>query len=300
MLKIAWTELYAHPLPEGHRFPMEKYELVPHQLLHEGLVSQVNFFSPDAACDENVLQTHTKEYFNHLKNCSLSPKEVRKIGFPLSERLVTRELQIIQGTLECALHAMTHRVAANAAGGTHHAYSGSGEGFCLLNDIAFATNILIKEQKVRKVFIVDLDVHQGNGTAQIFSGRNDVFTFSMHGEKNYPMYKEKSSLDIELPDGADDSMYLDTLKNELPKAIEKFEPDFVFYQAGVDILKTDKLGRLGVSREGCKKRDDFVFQYCRNNQLPVVFTLGGGYSEKISDIVEAHANTFRSACEIFY
>ena len=188
----------------------------------------------------------------------------------------------------------------NVAGGTHHAYTDRGEGFCLLNDLAVASNFLIHRHNFSRILIVDLDVHQGNGTAQIFENEPKVFTFSMHGAKNYPMYKEKSDLDIALPDDTSDDHYLKTLKNTLPRLLDEFEPEFIFFQAGVDVLKTDKLGRLGMSIEGCKERDRFVLETCKTNKIPVSITMGGGYSPKLSDIIQAHANTYRLAQDIFF
>jgi acetoin utilization deacetylase AcuC-like enzyme len=188
----------------------------------------------------------------------------------------------------------------NIAGGTHHAYTDRGEGFCLLNDNAIAANALLQEQKAKKILIVDLDVHQGNGTAQIFANENRVFTFSMHGEKNYPLHKEKSDLDIGLPDGIGDNAYLQLLHENLARLLDEVQPDFMFFQCGVDILSTDKLGRLGISKEGCKARDRIVLQSAKTNRIPLVCSMGGGYSEKIADIVDAHANTFRLAQEIYF
>ena len=188
----------------------------------------------------------------------------------------------------------------NIAGGTHHSFSDRGEGFCILNDFAIAANYLLKHQLAKKILIVDLDVHQGNGTAEIFRNNKSVFTFSVHGAKNYPVRKEKSNLDIGLPDKTEDKFYLRTIKESLPPLLEKVQPDFIFYLAGVDILETDKLGRLAVSREGCKKRDKFVLELCKKNNIPIAISMGGGYSVKISDIVEAHANTFRMAQNIYF
>ncbi|MCU0436772.1 MAG: histone deacetylase [Raineya sp.] len=300
MLKIAWNSLYKHLLPEGHRFPMEKYELIPEQLLYEGTVQQDNFFSPEPVLERYITNTHEESYWNKLKNLALSPSEIRKTGFPLSQTLVEREIVIAQGTIDCALYAQRYGVSMNIAGGTHHAFTNRGEGFCLLNDVAIASNYLIDNHLCKKILVVDLDVHQGNGTAQIFEKNPQVFTFSMHGEKNYPLQKEHSDLDIGLPDGIKDKEYLKILNETLPQLIEKEQPEFIFYISGVDILETDKLGRLGVSMEGCKQRDKFVLNLCKKNQIPLAISMGGGYSERLSDIVEAHSNTFRLAQEIFF
>lgn len=300
MLKIAWNSLYRHPLPEGHRFPMLKYDLIPEQLLYEGSANTENFFSPRPIEEEYITNTHLASYWKKLKNLALSPSEIRKTGFPLSQSLVEREIIIAQGTIDCALYAQKYGVAMNVAGGTHHAFTDRGEGFCLLNDVAIASNYLIKNNLVKRILVVDLDVHQGNGTAEIFRNNSQVFTFSMHGEKNYPLQKEKSDLDIPLPDGITDEPYLKILHNTLPELLEKHQPEFIFYISGVDVLHTDKLGRLGLSLEGCKARDRFVLETCKRNQIPLAISMGGGYSERIADIVEAHCNTFRLAQEIFF
>ena len=300
MLKIAYSKVYKYQLPEGHRFPMIKYELIPEQLLYEGTVNEENFFHPEPLDQSCILRTHDKQYWEKLKNLSLTAKEVRKIGFPISKALVDRGKHISNGTLECARFAFEHGVAMNIAGGTHHSFSDRGEGFCLINDIAIASNQLLYEKRVNKILVVDLDVHQGNGTAKIFEHDDRVFTFSMHGEKNYPTKKEKSNLDIGLPDKTEDDFYLKTLYKQFPKLIEEVEPELIFYLSGVDILDTDKLGRLKVSLEGCKERDRFVFQTCKDNNIPVAVSMGGGYSEKLSTIVEAHSNTFRQAQNIYF
>lgn len=300
MLKIAWSKCYAHPLPEGHRFPMAKYELLPEQLLHEGTIGQHNLFEPQIAESNSILACHDEIYFSRLKNLELSKSEIRKMGFPLSAELVHREQVIMQGTIDAALYALEYGVALNIAGGTHHAFRDRGEGFCLLNDIAIAAKYLLQHQLKKRILVVDLDVHQGNGTASIFKNEENVFTFSMHGEKNYPLQKEKSNLDIELPDNINDAAYLKILKNTLPKIADEFEPDFIFYQSGVDVLASDKLGRLSLSKEGCKERDRFVLEFCKTNKIPIAASMGGGYSEKLSDIIEAHANTYRLAQQIFF
>jgi acetoin utilization deacetylase AcuC-like enzyme len=300
MLKIAWSDIYVHSLPPGHRFPMEKYALLPEQLLYEGTATNDNFFKPSALSEAHILTTHTKEYWEKLKNLQLNKAEIRATGFPLSQALVSRETSIAQGTIQCAEYALRYGIAFNIAGGTHHAFSQRGEGFCLLNDMAIAANYLLMNQLAKKILIIDLDVHQGNGTAEIFQNQPAVFTFSMHGEKNYPLRKEKSDLDIGLQDGTDDESYLKILANVLPQLIDNQQPDFLFYLAGVDVLATDKLGRLGMTREGCKRRDALVLTLAHKLQLPMCVSMGGGYSPKISDIVEAHANTYRLAQEIFF
>ncbi len=300
MLRIAWSEIYNHPLPEGHRFPMEKYDLLPQQLLHEGTATEINFFKPRKLTEAEILSTHDKSYWHKLKTISLSKKEERKSGFPLSELIVEREITINAGTVQAADYALEYGVAMNIAGGTHHAYTDRAEGFCFLNDIAIAANYLLNDKKVKQILVVDLDVHQGNGTAEIFQEDHRVFTFSMHGEKNYPLHKERSDLDVGLRDGTNDKTYLSLLDRHLKKLVSEVQPNFIFFQSGVDVLATDKLGRLGLTMDGCKKRDEMVLKTAYQNNIPLVASMGGGYSEKIKDIIEAHANTYRLAQEIYF
>ena len=300
MLKIAWSAIYSHSLPENHRFPMIKYDLLPEQLIYEGTITEDNLFTPHPLEEQYITNTHEADYWSRLKHQQLTKSEIRKTGFPMSEQLVHREITIMQGTVQAALYALEYGISFNIAGGTHHAFTNRGEGFCLLNDIAISANYLLENNLVRQVLVVDLDVHQGNGTAQIFRGYPAVFTFSMHGAKNYPMHKESSDLDIPLPDGTDDTAYLRELQNTLPRLLDKVQPDFVFYQSGVDVLATDKLGRLALTIAGCKERDRLVLQACREARLPVALSMGGGYSEKIAHIIEAHANTYRLAQELFF
>jgi acetoin utilization deacetylase AcuC-like enzyme len=298
-LRIAFDPIYAHPLPEDHRFPMLKYELIPQQLLYEGTVTEQAFFSPKRCADEIVLLTHDAEYVDKLKEQGLSAKEQRHIGFPQSPRLSLREFIIAQGTIDCCHYAFENGVAMNVAGGTHHAFRDRGEGFCLLNDFAVAANYLLWKNLAKKILIIDLDVHQGNGTAKIFERENRVFTFSMHGKNNYPFVKEKSDLDVELRDGIGDEEYLQKLESLLPTLLNRVKPDFVFYLSGVDILGTDKFGKLKVSLQGCKRRDEFVFALLKEAGISCVVAMGGGYSPQVRTIVEAHCNTFRMAKTIY-
>ena len=300
MLQIAFSPIYEYPLPKGHRFPMDKYSLIPQQLIYEGTVQEKQFFHPDPISEEIILLTHSAKYWEDLKNQTLSEKEIRAIGFPMTPLLVERGRHIAAGTLQCVEYAVKHGISMNAAGGTHHAFKEKGEGFCVFNDIAIAANHLIHSNKFNNILIVDLDVHQGNGSASIFNGQGQVFTFSMHGAKNYPFRKEASHLDIGLPDGTEDDAYLKILFNILPRVIDQHRPELIFYQAGVDILTTDRLGRLSVSREGCRKRDKYVMEICKKNKIPLVVTMGGGYSPQLSHIIEAHANTFRTATEVYF
>jgi acetoin utilization deacetylase AcuC-like enzyme len=296
---IAFDPIYAHPLPEGHRFPMIKYELIPGQLLHEGTIRADALHAPEVCDRDTILLTHDEGYLQKLEDQTLSEREQRAIGFPQSPQLTLREKIITRGTIDCALHALQHEVALNVAGGTHHAFADRGEGFCLLNDFAVAANYLLHENRVKKILIIDLDVHQGNGTASIFRNEARVFTFSMHGAHNYPFRKEQSDLDVPLPDGTDTESYLTLLQENLERLLEHVQPDFAFYLSGVDILETDKFGKLKVTMEGCAARDRHVFQSLRDRRIPAAVAMGGGYSADHRIIVEAHCNTYRIAAKLY-
>lgn len=298
-LHIAFDPIYAHPLPEGHRFPMLKYELIPAQLLYEGSITQDNLFAPQACPDEVVLWTHDAGYVNKLNNQTLSAKEQRHIGFPQSPQLTDREFIITQGTIDCCHYAFENGVALNVAGGTHHAFAERGEGFCMLNDFAVAANYLLHKRLANQLLVVDLDVHQGNGTAKLFEREPRVFTFSMHGKNNYPFHKERSDLDVELPDGIEDKDYLGLLQQHLPPLLDRVKPDLVFFLSGVDILSTDKFGKLKVSMDGCRRRDEYVLELLHQRGLPCVISMGGGYSPEVRTIVNAHCQTFRAAKSIY-
>ena len=300
MLKIAYHPIYRHPLPLGHRFPMGKYELLHQQLLYEGTCEPENFFEPEIPNNKYIFLTHDAEYVSDLLNITLDQRAARKIGFPLSELLIERELVITDGTIKASELALKNGIAMNIAGGTHHAFTNRGEGFCMFNDQAVGANYLLHKNLVEKILIVDLDVHQGNGTAEIFRDNPNVFTFSMHGKSNYPFHKENSDLDIPLENETNDDTYLSILKKTLPKLIYEQQPDFIYYLSGVDILESDKLGKLSLSMEGCKERDRIVLETCKSHQIPVMVSMGGGYSKDIKIIVEAHANTFRLAQEIYF
>lgn len=294
MLNISYNDIYILDLPENHRFPMLKYELIPQQLIYEGIVNKENFFSPKPVEDYWISKAHDTNYIKKLNDLKLSKSEIRKTGFPLTKKLVEREYIITQGTLDCVDYAINYGAAANIAGGTHHSFRDRGEGFCLFNDVATASFYAMEKYKMDSILVIDLDVHQGNGTASIFKNIKEVFTFSMHGERNYPFQKEISDLDIPLEDGIQGEEYLLLLDESLKKIQNKIIPQLIFFVSGVDILDTDKLGRLKVSREDCKKRDDMIFEFAQNYKIPIVTVMGGGYSEKIYDIVEAHCNTFKS------
>lgn len=279
---------------------MGKYELLYHQLLHEGTCTEENFFEPEIPNNKYIFLAHDAEYVSDLMNLTLDPKIARRIGFPLDELLIEREIVIADGTLKACDYALKNGIAMNIAGGTHHAFTNKGEGFCLFNDQAIGARYLQHKNLVEKILIIDLDVHQGNGTAEIFKDDDAVFTFSMHGKSNYPFIKEKSDLDIALETGVGDDEYLQILKETIPKLILEEEPDFIFYLSGVDVIESDKLGKLSLSMEGCKERDRIVLQACKDFNIPVVCSMGGGYSKDIKVIVEAHANTFRTAQDIFF
>ncbi|WP_304140575.1 histone deacetylase [Mesoflavibacter zeaxanthinifaciens] len=301
MLKIAYHPIYSHPLPEGHRFPMLKYELLPKQLLHEGTCIEDNFFEPVKMLNENpILAVHDANYFYDLLNITLDQRAARKIGFPLSELLIEREIIIADGTIKASEYALKYGIAMNIAGGTHHAYTNRGEAFCMLNDQAIGARFLLNNGLAKKILIVDLDVHQGNGTAEIFNNDSAVFTFSMHGKNNYPFKKEQSDLDIELENNIGDAEYLSILQETLPLLIKSQQPDFIYYLCGVDVIATDKLGKLSLTIEGCKQRDQFVLDICKSQNIPVMCSMGGGYSPDIKVIVGAHANTYRLAQDIFF
>ena len=300
MLKIAFDKSYKHPLDENHRFPMIKYDLIPEQLLRENTCSNENFFRPLNLDNNLALLTHSKDYYERFSSLSLTKKEIRPIGFPMSRELVEREKKIARGTIDCAEFSIQNGISMNIAGGTHHAFRDRGEAFCMLNDQAIAANYLLEKNMVSKILIVDLDVHQGNGTASIFNKNKNVFTLSFHGKKNYPFKKEISDLDIDFPDRTDDKLYLSKLNEILPKVVDEFMPDFMFYLAGVDVLDNDKLGRLSMTINGCKERDKFVLKLAKKNKIPIQISMGGGYSVNIKDILEAHSNTYRLAQEIFF
>ena len=300
MLKIAFDPIYKHQLKIGHRFPMEKYELLPEHLLRKNICNSDNFFSPLPIENQLLLSTHDEGYYNNLINLSLSKLDTRQIGFPLSEALIKREHVIAQGTIQNTHYAQQHGVSINIAGGTHHAFRDRPGAFCMLNDQAIASNYLIDNNLAKRVMIVDLDVHQGDGTASIFEHQDSVFTISFHGQKNYPFKKQNSDFDLPFDDNTEDRVYLNALENHLPRLVDLVEPDFMFYLAGVDVLKTDKLGRLGLSMAGCKARDRFVLSLCKDQNIPVQVSMGGGYSVHLKNIIDAHSNTFELAQELFF
>ncbi len=299
MIYLSTSERYTIPLPEGHAFPMEKYDLVQAQLLHEGVITSSQLQHPELFQEADVLTTHCKTYWKKIQTCQFEPAEIRKIGFPPSEALRDRSLSSASGTLMAGRNALEYGLGINLAGGTHHAFYHYGEGYCVLNDIAIAINCLREENKIRKALIVDLDVHQGNGTAALFQKDSAVFTFSMHCKDNYPLRKEQSDLDIDLPAYTTDDTYLHLLKQELPGLITRTDPDIIFYQSGVDVIGGDRLGKLSLTPEGCKNRDAFVFQTAKSASIPIVSVMGGGYHTQLNILVSAHAETVKQALYYF-
>lgn len=296
---VAYHPSYIHSVPSTHRFPMEKYGLLYQQLQYEGMLEEADFLKPALADLEVVRRVHSEAYLEKLLKLNCSPREQRVSGFVHTDELIRRELRIMEGTRLCAEMVKNGGAALNIAGGTHHAFTDRGEGFCLLNDQAIAARWLLDKQLFKRILIVDLDVHQGNGTAEIFQNVPEVFTFSMHGAANYPMHKEKSDKDIALETFLDDKAYLDILTRELGSVLELFEPDFIFYQCGVDILESDKLGKLKVTQNGIRLRDEWVLQSAKEKNIPIVCSMGGGYSKDVRDIVNAHMHVFRLAHRLF-
>ena len=296
---LATSERYALPLPAGHRFPIAKYALIREQLLWQGVAPAADFYDPGLCAEADVLRVHTAAYWHKVRDQTLTPAEVRRLGLPQSPQLTRRSLSSVAGTLQSARRALRDGIGLSLAGGTHHAFADRGEGFCVLNDIAVAAAYLLHHRLARQVLVVDLDVHQGDGTARIFRAEPRVFTFSMHAGANYPLRKEQSDLDLALPLGTGDAAYLTALRAALPRLLREVRPDFIFYQAGVDVLATDKLGKLALTQAGCRRRDEFVLGLCRQHYLPVAVSMGGGYSERLRDIVDAHCHTFRVAYDLW-
>lgn len=297
MLRLSSSEKHPIPLPPGHRFPFQKYALTRQQLEYEGVISSDQVFSPEFVSDEVITMTHCADFWDRAKSLTLTAKEIRRIGFPAVPELISRSWSSASGTVRAAEYALNDGAGMNLAGGTHHAFFDRGDGFCLLNDIAIAANYLLQIGAVKKVLVIDLDVHQGDGTAALFAGREDVFTFSMHCAQNYPFRKEISHLDVELDAGTGDEGYLATLKKHVPYLLEAIQPDIVFYQAGVDVLETDKLGKLSLSPRGLFERDDWVIRNCRERNIPLVAVMGGGYSPDMNQLVRAHCTTYKLVLE---
>lgn len=296
--QIYYSSYYYADIGENHVFPIKKFELVRDKLLAEGTLQPDEIVEPESAKIEDVLLVHTTDYITRLRDGTLTQKEIRRLGLPWSKSLVRRSFLACSGTTNAARHALENGVASNLAGGTHHSFPDRGEGFCVLNDIAVAIRLLQREELAEKFLIIDCDVHQGNGTAFIFKNDDSVFTFSMHGAKNYPLFKENSTLDIELPDKTGDKEFLGTLEEALPR-IFLHNPDIVFYLGGADPFEKDKLGRLGLSIEGLRQRDEMVLRFAKDRGVAIVTTMSGGYALDINDTVEIHCNTIRAVKKVY-
>lgn len=286
---------YVFPLPEGHRFPVAKYAFLRERVIAEGIVSGERVIDPEAATDDDLLTVHTARYVNEFNTGTLNAAAQRRIGFPWSPELVERSRRAVGGTVAAARHALANGVSMNLAGGTHHAFPDHGEGFCVYNDAAIAIRVLQRSGAIHRAAVVDLDVHQGNGTHAVFAGDDSVYTFSMHGSRNYPFHKVAGNLDIELPDRCGNDEYLGELERFLPRVLRDASPDIVFYVAGADPHVGDKLGRLALTFDGLARRDAYVLEQCRDVGLPVAIVIGGGYGRDINDTVQIHVNTARLA-----
>ena len=291
-----WTSArYTVSLPPGHRFPIAKYALLREAVLASGLVAPEDMHEPERASIDALLLVHTERYVHALIAGELSEAEQRRIGLPWSESLVERSFRAVGGTCEAAAAALDRGVTMNLAGGTHHAFPDHGEGFCVFNDVAVAIRLLQRDRRIRRAAVVDLDVHQGNGTHAVFAGDDSVFTFSMHGGRNYPFHKVAGSLDVELADGTGDDVYLAALADALPRVLAAAAPDLVIYLAGADAHEGDRLGRLCLTFDGLARRDAMVLDACREVGIPVAITIAGGYGRNIADSVTVHLNTVRIA-----
>jgi acetoin utilization deacetylase AcuC-like enzyme len=297
-VQVFYTPRYYAEIGQTHIFPIRKFELVRNQLLTEGTLRPDELVEPSPAPLEDVLLVHTHDYVSRLRNGELTAKEIRRLGLPWSESLVRRSFYAVGGTLAAASTSLADGYSSNLAGGTHHSFADRGEGFCVLNDVAIAIRSLRSRRLIQRAAIVDCDVHQGNGTATIFAGDLDTFTFSMHGANNYPLFKAQSTLDVELPDGTGDAAYLEALATHLPRVFAS-DPEIVFYLAGADPYEKDKLGRLALTTGGLRERDGYVLRECNEREVPVVTVMSGGYGKDINDTIEIHCNTIRMVKEIF-
>ena len=295
-MRAFYSDHFVLPLPDGHKFPMSKYARLRERILAEGIVSSDDLHEAPLAAIEDLRLVHDAAYVDAVLTGTVAPEIQRRIGFPWSPQMVERSRRSVGATIAAAHAALDEGVAANLAGGTHHAFADRGEGFCVFNDVAVAARVLQRDQLARRIAIVDLDVHQGNGTAAIFSGDESVFTFSMHGDKNFPFKKELSDLDVPLADGTGDDEYLSLLQPHLTAVLNRHQPDFVFYLAGADPFEGDRLGRIKMTIHGLKRRDEIVLEACTKARLPVAISMSGGYATDIDAIVAIHTNTIRTAC----
>ncbi|MGI8544664.1 MAG: histone deacetylase family protein [Aridibacter sp.] len=298
--RLFYSPNYYADIGEDHVFPIKKFELARNILLAEGTLLPSEVIEPELAEIEDLRLVHTEDYLTRLINGSLTKSEVRRLGLPWSGSLVRRTLLAVSGTINAAKSALKNGVSSNLAGGTHHAFADRGEGFCVLNDVAVAIRVLQRERQGQRFLIVDCDVHQGNGTAFIFKEEEEIFTFSMHGAKNYPLQKEISNLDIELADGTGNAEYHEILSEAIHREIIQHNPDLIFYLGGADPYEKDKLGRLNLTMDGLQKRDEIVLDFAKSEDIPVVTVMSGGYAKDIKDTVEIHCNTIRAVKKVFY
>lgn len=299
-MDLFYADHFVLPLPEGHRFPMAKYQLLRQRVIETRLVDPERLIIPPAATAAELGLVHHPDYLDKVFNGCLSEREIRRIGFPWSEQMVERARRSVGGTIAACRSALADGVAANLAGGTHHAYPDHGEGYCVFNDVAVAARVMQQEGRLKKVVILDCDVHQGNGTAAIFQGDDSVFTFSIHGSKNFPFHKEASSLDVALPDGTADEAYLEMLECGLEEAIERSKAELAIYVSGADPFSGDRLGHLELSKDGLAQRDHLVLGGCWEAELPVAITMAGGYARDVTDTVDIHFNTLQIAQEYYF
>jgi acetoin utilization deacetylase AcuC-like enzyme len=290
-MKVFYTDQFVLSLPDSHRFPMAKYSLLRQRVVASGIVRPEDMIVPEMASIEQLLRAHDADYLNRVLEGQLSEAEVRRIGFPWSPGMVERSRRSSGATIEACRYAVAEGIAVNLAGGTHHAFRDAGEGYCVLNDSAVAARAMQAEGRVQRVAIIDTDVHQGNGTASILRDDSTIFTFSIHGAKNFPLRKETSDLDIPLPDGTGDSEYLRALEGGLRETLERARADLAIFLSGADPYHDDRLGRLKLSKEGLAERDRLVLGHCRSAGIPVVVTMGGGYAKQVEDAVDIHFQT---------
>lgn len=296
-MKVYYSDHFVLPLPAGHRFPMDKYRLLREHVVRSNN-GQFELLVPEPASDADILLAHDEEYLDKVVSGRMSAREIRELGFPWSTGLVERSRRSNGATIAACFAAFEDGAGANLAGGTHHAYRARAQGYCVFNDSVVAGRVMQREHKAKRVLIVDCDVHQGNGTAAILRDDPTIFAFSIHGSKNFPVHKEESDLDIELPDGTQDAAYLEALNDGMAEALDRSRPDLLIYVAGADPYEGDRLGRLSLSKEGLATRDDLVYSYCRKHGLPVAVTMGGGYAHNVDDIVDIHYRSVAFAARL--
>ncbi len=297
-MKVFYSDHFVLPLPEGHRFPMVKYSMLRERITRDGICPPGELLTPRAVTDEEILRAHSPDYLERVVSGTLTDKEMRRIGFPWSEKMVERSRRASGGTLGACLAALDEGFAANLAGGTHHAFSDRGEGYCVFNDSAIAARAVQATGLAARVVVIDTDVHQGNGTAEILHGDPTVFTFSIHGAKNFPFHKEESDLDVPLLDGVVDTEFLATLEENLEAALDAADASLAIYLAGADPFEGDRLGRLSVTKSGLAERDRIILEACRERRIPVALTMAGGYARDVADTVDVHFQSVRTAADM--